>query len=201
MTPRRPCANVLPRTYARSAPRLTRHSEDFRTRSNSSLRDSRYARGSESPERDWQRPGRGDCSVSVNHTARRLRPFARRDASTLRPPRVAIRARNPCVRLRLMTLGWNVRFMAQRSGDFERERDSKNRSDASQFSMSYLFSELEREGSSCRCCLLRAVGAGDKASGVAPPADWTARTTLWIVAETSIRSAHFLHSCPQMGAP
>ena len=30
---------------------------------------------------------------------------------TLRPFRVAMRARNPCVRLRLITLGWNVRFM------------------------------------------------------------------------------------------
>lgn len=42
----------------------------------------------------------------------RARPLARRRASTLRPLRVAIRARKPCVRLRLMTLGWNVRFMA-----------------------------------------------------------------------------------------
>jgi len=28
-----------------------------------------------------------------------------------RPARVGMRARNPCVRLRLMALGWKVRFM------------------------------------------------------------------------------------------
>src|SRR5262249_39088070 len=40
---------------------------------------------------------------------RRLRPLARRAASTLRPPTVFILARKPCVRLRLTTEGWNVR--------------------------------------------------------------------------------------------
>ena len=35
----------------------------------------------------------------------RLRPFARRRFSTLRPPGVAMRARNPCVRLRRRLLG------------------------------------------------------------------------------------------------
>ena len=40
------------------------------------------------------------------------RPLARRALSTARPEAVAMRARKPCVRLRLMTLGWNVRFMA-----------------------------------------------------------------------------------------
>src|SRR6185295_3534089 len=35
----------------------------------------------------------------------RLRPFARRRLSTLRPPGVAMRARNPCVRLRRRLLG------------------------------------------------------------------------------------------------
>ena len=35
-----------------------------------------------------------------------LRPLARRALSTLRPFFVAIRARNPCVLLRLITLGW-----------------------------------------------------------------------------------------------
>ena len=40
-----------------------------------------------------------------------LRPLARRRRRTARPAFVFIRARNPCVRLRLTTEGWNVRFM------------------------------------------------------------------------------------------
>ena len=43
--------------------------------------------------------------------ASRARPLARRAESTLRPPAVFIRARKPCVRLRLTTEGWKVRFM------------------------------------------------------------------------------------------
>jgi hypothetical protein len=39
------------------------------------------------------------------------RPFARRRFSTRRPAFVAIRARKPWVRARLILLGWNVRFM------------------------------------------------------------------------------------------
>jgi hypothetical protein len=38
-------------------------------------------------------------------TVRRLRPFLRRRLSTLRPPGVSMRARNPCVRLRRKLLG------------------------------------------------------------------------------------------------
>jgi hypothetical protein len=41
----------------------------------------------------------------------RARPLARRAESTLRPPTLFIRARKPCVRLRLTTEGWYVRFM------------------------------------------------------------------------------------------
>ena len=37
---------------------------------------------------------------------RRLRPLARRRARTLRPSAVAMRARKPCVRTRLILLGW-----------------------------------------------------------------------------------------------
>ena len=40
----------------------------------------------------------------------RVRPLARREASTALPPRVAMRARKPCFFARLRTLGWNVRF-------------------------------------------------------------------------------------------
>jgi len=49
--------------------------------------------------------------VGSNQTLRRLRPLALRALRTLRPPRVAMRARNPWVRLRFRLLGWNVRFM------------------------------------------------------------------------------------------
>jgi hypothetical protein len=38
-------------------------------------------------------------------TVSRLRPFARRRFSTLRPPGVSIRAKKPCVRFLLMLLG------------------------------------------------------------------------------------------------
>ncbi len=41
-------------------------------------------------------------------TVRRLRPFARRRFSTCRPFFVAMRTRNPCVRLRRRRFGWNV---------------------------------------------------------------------------------------------
>ena len=46
-----------------------------------------------------------------NYGASRSRPLARRADSTLRPPTLFIRERKPWVRLRLMTEGWNVRFM------------------------------------------------------------------------------------------
>jgi len=42
----------------------------------------------------------------------RARPFARRARITARPPRLRIRTRNPWVRLRRTTEGWNVRFIA-----------------------------------------------------------------------------------------
>jgi hypothetical protein len=42
--------------------------------------------------------------------ASRLRPRARRDLSTARPPRVRIRERNPWVFFRLRLFGWYVRF-------------------------------------------------------------------------------------------
>jgi len=42
---------------------------------------------------------------------RRARPLARRALNTLRPPGVLIRARKPWLRLRLITLGWNVLFI------------------------------------------------------------------------------------------
>lgn len=52
-----------------------------------------------------QRPGSRDQAL------RRARPRARRALIMARPFLVFIRARNPWVRLRLISLGWNVRFM------------------------------------------------------------------------------------------
>ena len=51
-------------------------------------------------------------------------PRARRLFRTLRPPFVAILARNPWVRLRLITLGWNVRFMGARLDEVLRDAHS-----------------------------------------------------------------------------
>jgi hypothetical protein len=50
------------------------------------------------------------CLAGVQ-TAKRARPFARRALITARPPRVFMRTRKPCVRLRRVTEGWYVRFM------------------------------------------------------------------------------------------
>jgi hypothetical protein len=44
-------------------------------------------------------------------TPSRARPLARRARITARPPRVRMRTRKPCVRLRRTTEGWNVRFI------------------------------------------------------------------------------------------
>lgn len=54
-------------------------------------------------------PGQG----LVGYAERRLRPLARRRLSTARPPADAILARNPCLLLRLIRLGWNVLFMVR----------------------------------------------------------------------------------------
>ena len=51
-------------------------------------------------------PGRNFTRQRVSVTASRLRPLARRRFSTWRPFFVAMRARKPCVRLRLILLGW-----------------------------------------------------------------------------------------------
>jgi hypothetical protein len=51
---------------------------------------------------------RGSLIYGVN----RARPLARRRLRTRRPALVAMRARNPWVRARLILLGWNVRFIA-----------------------------------------------------------------------------------------
>ena len=47
----------------------------------------------------------------------RLRPLARRRASTRRPALVDMRARKPCVRARCRLLGLNVRFIAGKTED------------------------------------------------------------------------------------
>jgi hypothetical protein len=45
-------------------------------------------------------------AVCVDYAASRARPFARRARMTARPPRVFMRARNPCVRDLLVLEGW-----------------------------------------------------------------------------------------------
>ena len=40
------------------------------------------------------------------HADKRLRPLSRRRLRISRPPRVSIRARNPCARARFRFLGW-----------------------------------------------------------------------------------------------
>jgi hypothetical protein len=60
------------------------------------------------------RAGRAPAHMAAARRAQTVslfRPFARRRFSTLRPPLVFIRCRNPWVFLRRRWLGWNVRFM------------------------------------------------------------------------------------------
>jgi hypothetical protein len=52
------------------------------------------------------------CRRGTNQADNRTLPLARRDESTLRPPTVFMRARNPCARARRIFEGWNVRFMS-----------------------------------------------------------------------------------------
>lgn len=54
---------------------------------------------------------RGARKSVIAYGQRRARPLARRAFNTLRPFLVAMRARNPWVRLRFLTLGWNVLCM------------------------------------------------------------------------------------------
>src|SRR6478609_6100005 len=67
---------------------------------------SRTARKSTERFRRW--PARRRIGQT---TVRRLRPFLRRAARTLRPPRVALRARKPILRARFLRCGRNVGFI------------------------------------------------------------------------------------------
>ncbi len=53
------------------------------------------------------------CLQISDQGVRRALPLALRALITPRPPRVCIRARNPCVLARFKLLGWNVRFMLE----------------------------------------------------------------------------------------
>lgn len=70
---------------------------------------------------------------NFNQTVRMCRPLALRRSSTLRPALVAMRERKPCLRWRLILLGWYVRLMAS-SGSMPTDADdddgSKSRSGA-----------------------------------------------------------------------
>jgi len=50
-------------------------------------------------------------SLVGDQTPSRARPFARRARITALPPRLRMRTRKPCVRLRRTTDGWKVRFI------------------------------------------------------------------------------------------
>jgi len=54
-------------------------------------------------------------NASKIYAEMRVRPLARRDERTARPPRVAIRARKPCFLARLRLFGWKVRFVMMNS--------------------------------------------------------------------------------------
>jgi hypothetical protein len=56
----------------------------------------------------------------------RFRPRARLRFRIARPARVAIRARNPCLRFRLRTFGWYVRFMRVKEGKEETRAGRKS---------------------------------------------------------------------------
>ena len=60
-------------------------------------------------EADARRKTEG--AAQRGYAVSRLRPLARLALMTFRPPRVAMRERNPCRRLRLRLLGWKVLFM------------------------------------------------------------------------------------------
>lgn len=55
------------------------------------------------------------------------RPFAMRRAITLRPPFVAFLAKNPCVLLRLMLLGWYVLFGNKIIGSLDEDSSPSGR--------------------------------------------------------------------------
>lgn len=56
------------------------------------------------------------CASRGGQADRRARPLARRALITRRPPLVAMRARKPWRRLRLILLGWNVLFITPLRG-------------------------------------------------------------------------------------
>ena len=58
----------------------------------------------------YRQAGRQNGTSDVQTTVNRRRPRARRRFSTARPPRLDIRLRNPCSRLRGIRFGWYVRF-------------------------------------------------------------------------------------------
>jgi hypothetical protein len=82
---------------------------------------SRCIEASRERERSIRRQRR---AKPIDQGVNRARPLARLAFRTLRPPRVAIRARKPCVRLRRKLLGWNVLFIAART--FVAKRSNKN---------------------------------------------------------------------------
>lgn len=76
---------------------------------------------------------------------RRARPLARRALRTFRPPLVAMRARNPCTRLRFSSLGWKVLFMLDLSGNSVKWKGRGSYCRSSNLSMKSSHSRVRRE--------------------------------------------------------
>jgi hypothetical protein len=75
-------------------------------------RASRCAADKSSTTRQFSRETWRSVATATGYGDRRTRPFARRALSTLRPLRVAVRARKPWVRARFRQLGLKVCFTA-----------------------------------------------------------------------------------------
>ena len=75
------------------------------------LEDAAIVTRAEKPSGAGKARGSGARPDNLAQGVRRARPLARRALMILRPLRVAIRARKPWVRARLIRLGWKVRFI------------------------------------------------------------------------------------------
>jgi len=104
--PKRACSHPLATEMSTKGPAALRQ-PSAKARLNSAGRVIRWRRAKPALR------GAGAMPCSRRQADSRARPLARRAFRIRRPPLVAIRARKPCVRARLILLGWNVRFMSQ----------------------------------------------------------------------------------------
>jgi hypothetical protein len=153
----------------------------------------------------------------MNQAESRARPLARRFLITARPPRVLIRARNPCFFARRWVLGWNVRFTSSSSTTRldavpgRHETDERDRARVGDLDLARLrpaSRPLQPRGGT------RHVGCGrtgverrrghDEVVRVSPPSrvNWASAGSFWrlvrscyVAASTSVRSV--VHTCGQ----